>query len=77
MPVLTKPFPACLLLVVCLTLNLPSALPAETADAGPVKVYHELNSDDSYSIFADNGMIIPCYVRVDFSTCLLYTSRRG
>ncbi len=42
-------------------------LVAQEEESGPVRVYYQLNSDDSYSIFADNGLIIPTYIKVEFT----------
>ena len=56
------------LLLLAFLAGFSSSLFAETDDTGPVKVYYELNSDDSYSVFADNGLIIPCYIRVEFNS---------
>lgn len=44
---------------------LPSSLHADE-DSNPVKVYYQLNSDDSYSFFADSQSYIPSYLDLRF-----------
>lgn len=40
----------------------------------PIRVYHELNSDDSYTFFADNTAIITAFTRVSFPSLVNLTA---
>jgi murein DD-endopeptidase MepM/ murein hydrolase activator NlpD len=65
MPLFRRCLPFLLTCLFCLGTTGTTA--AQSDDAGPVRVRYEMNSDDSFSIFADNGLLIPCYVKVEFS----------
>ena len=43
---------------------------AETAEQKPVRLYFELESNDSYSIYADNDRIVPSYISLEFTSLI-------
>lgn len=41
---------------------------SQSQETKPVRLYFELESDDSYSIYADNDRIVPSFIHLDFTS---------